>query len=52
MLGKIRRKRRVATSLLLQGLACGEIAQRIKISDASARNLDYRGLEQLRGQLI
>lgn len=50
-LGGLDERRRDATSLLLQGHACGEIADRMGLSEAAARNLAYRGLNELRQRL-
>jgi RNA polymerase sigma factor (sigma-70 family) len=44
-------RRREATALLLAGYGCAEIAQRLALSEAAARNLAYRGLDQLRREL-
>jgi RNA polymerase sigma-70 factor (ECF subfamily) len=44
-------RRRDATALLLAGHGCAEIAQRMAVSEAAARNLAYRGLDQLRRAL-
>jgi RNA polymerase sigma factor (sigma-70 family) len=41
-------RRRDAASLLLAGHGCVEIAERMGLSEAAARNLAYRGLDQLR----
>jgi len=44
-------RRRDAASLLLQGHGCPEIAARLGLSEASARNLAYRGLNEIRERL-
>jgi RNA polymerase sigma-70 factor (ECF subfamily) len=44
-------RRRDAASLLLQGHGCAEIADRLGLSEAAARNLAYRGLNELRERL-
>ena len=50
-LQSIEQRRRNATALLLQGHACAEIAGRMGMSEAAARNLAYRGLNELRERL-
>jgi DNA-directed RNA polymerase specialized sigma24 family protein len=50
-LGTLDERRRTATGLLLQGFVCDEIAARLGISEAAARNLAYRGLDDLRQRL-
>lgn len=44
-------RRRRPTALLLQGFTTEEIATMLDISEASARNLAYRGLDALRAEL-
>jgi RNA polymerase sigma-70 factor (ECF subfamily) len=44
-------RRRDAASLLLQGHGCAEIAVRLGLTEAAARNLAYRGLNDLRERL-
>lgn len=50
-LAALEARRRAATSLLLQGHGCTEIAERLGLSEAAARNLAYRGLNELRERL-
>ncbi len=44
-------RRRQPVQLHLQGFGFAEVAQLLQISDATARNLIYRGMEELRERL-
>ena len=44
-------RRKAPTALLLRGFNCQEIAQLLKLSEATARNLAYRGIEDLKQRI-
>lgn len=50
-LGQIQPSRRLPAQLLLQGFNPAEIAKMLNLTDASARNLAYRGVEDLKQAL-
>ena len=50
-IAQIGERRRLPTRLLLQGFSTAEIAELMSTSEATVRNLAYRGVEELRARL-